>query len=77
MIVPISYVGDWRLPDEEFLASFKLPGSEERCTERQAKNPIGPREGRIVFFEAEHVYQIDGVRAPRSVTGLIHSHCAS
>ena len=77
MIVPISCVCDWRLPDHEFLASFKLPGESERCTELQAKNPFGQREKRIVFFEEAHIYEIDGVPAPRSVTGLIHSYCSS
>ena len=77
MTVPIACVGDWRLPDEEFLASFKLPGESERCTELQAKNTLGQREGRIVFFEADHVYEVDGVQAPRSVTGLVHSYCPS
>ena len=73
MAIAISCIADWRLPDDEFLASFRLPGPAERCTELQAKNPLGAREGRILLFEAGHFYEIDGVRAPRSVTGLVHS----
>ena len=77
MIVPISCVADWRVPDEEFLARFKLPGECERCTELQVAHPLGPREKRIVFFEEDHIYEIDGTKAPRSVTGLVHSYCSS
>ena len=32
-----------------------------------------PREDRITFDEESHVYTVDGVRVPRSVTGFLHS----
>ncbi len=41
------------------------------------ENRLWPRETRITFYESTHTYEIDGVRAPRSVTGLVHSYSAS
>ena len=35
------------------------------------------REKRIVFFEDSHTYTVDNVKAPRSVTGLVHAYEAS
>ena len=62
--------GDWRLPDDAFLATFHLPGSD-RMEVLAAKNPM-KREGRIQFDESAHTYTVDGLTVPRSVTGLLH-----
>ena len=71
MFVPHGDVGDWRLSDEEFLKSFRLPCS--RCEALSERNPF-PRENRIVFHEGPHTYTVDGLVMPRSVTGLIHHY---
>ena len=76
MVVPIECLADWRLDDEEFLATFVLPGPNERCVALSADNPMA-RENRIVFYEASHTYTVDGIKAPRSVTGLVHEYQAS
>ena len=69
-------VGDHRLSDADFLASFHLPRYDQRIDTLQQRHPL-PRESRIVFDEAEHTYTIDGtVRAPRSVTGLVHAYAS-
>ena len=66
-------VGDWRLPDGEFLASFRLPTQAERSDTLALLHPL-PREDRIVFEEVSHTYTIDrSTKVPRSVTGLLHS----
>ena len=75
-MVPITCLADWRLPDDQFLAAFKLPGPSERCFALSAKNPMA-REKRIVFYEDSHTYTVDGIKAPRSVTGLVHAYEAS
>ena len=62
-------VGDWRLPDNDFLASFSLPSSRPETLTNA--NPI-PGEDRLKFFEDTHTYTYDGVVVPRSVTGLLH-----
>ena len=64
--------GDWRLPDEAFLASFHLP-SADRVEVLAAKNPM-PREARIHFDESAHTYTVDGLTVPRSATGLVHKY---
>ena len=70
MFVAHGDVGDWRLPDEEFLRSFHLPNA--RCDILRERHPF-PRESRILFNELAHTYTIDGNDVmPRSVTGLIH-----
>lgn len=70
--VPNGLVGDWRLSDSEFISSFRLPGQSEKVGTLEAQNPL-PRDKRIVFEEEHHVYYIDGrIRAPRSVTQLVH-----
>ena len=61
-------VGDWRLSDADFLASFHLPGLSDKHDRLQEQHPL-PRDHRIVFHEAKHEYFCDGVKAPRSVTG--------
>ena len=75
-MVPIECLADWRLPDDEFLAAFKLPGPNERCHALSDKHPMA-REDRIVFYEASHTYTVDAIKAPRSVTGLVHEYQAS
>ena len=82
-VIENGVVGDWRLNDADFLASFKLPNpAEDRCDELENANPLGPREGRITFDEANHLYTISNgpsaaVVAPRSVTGLVHAYASS
>ena len=73
-MIAISELADWRLPDDEFLKYFELPRGAERCTELMNQNPISTREARIVFEPSSHTYKIDGICAPRSVTGLVHSY---
>ena len=69
-------VGDHRLGDADFLGSFTLPRFDQRIDTLQRRNPL-PRETRIVFDEAQHVYTIDGTtKAPRSVTGLVHAYAS-
>jgi hypothetical protein len=73
--VPNGLVGDWRLPDADFIATFRLPGQAEKVGTLEALNPL-LRDSRVVFEEERHRYYIDGrVRAPRSVTQLVHQ-CA-
>ena len=69
-VVPIDEMGDWRLPDEQFLASFTLTTS--RGKGRLASLHPLPLEDRIHFCEASHTYTYDGELVPRSVTGLLH-----
>ena len=69
-------VGDWRLADEPFLASFRLPTATDKRETLAIRNPF-PREDRILFNETEHVYTVDGVQVPRSVTGLVHKFVES
>ena len=72
-MVPIDEVGDWRLPDAEFLASFRLP---QRGAGKLALLNKLPREERIHFDEESHTYTYDGVLVSRSVTGLIHRYAS-
>ena len=65
--------GDWRLDDLTFLQHFRLPGLAEKYETLKASNPL-PRDARISFNEERHEYFIDGVKAPRSVTGLVHAY---
>ena len=71
MLVRHGRVGDWRLPDAEFMASFRLPTASDKHEVLKAKNPI-PEEGRLVFEETSHTYAFDGVAVPCSVTTLVH-----
>jgi hypothetical protein len=65
-------VADWQLDDDAFLASFALPGKDNKCDILQSAYPF-ERDKRIVFYESDHKYIIDGtVRAPRSVTKIVH-----
>ena len=61
--------GDWRLPDDEFIRTFRLPAERPGILAR--RNPF-PRDDRIVFDAADHSYCVDGIRAPISVTGFLH-----
>ena len=66
---PSGEVGDWRLSDLDFLASFRLP---QRRPDRLATlNPFA-QDSRIHFDEPSHTYTFDGQRVGRSVTGLLH-----
>ena len=59
----------WQLPDDQFVRSFPtLP----RIAALESQNPF-PREDRVAFVEDGHAYFVDGIRVPRSVTGLVHS----
>jgi len=65
-------VGNWEQDDDAFLASFALPGAANKFDVLRVRNPF-PRDPRIEFFEEDHVYMVDGaIRAPRSVTSLVH-----
>ena len=75
-VVQNGTVGDWRLRDEVFLASFHLPSDEQKADVLQRRNPF-PRESRIVFQEDVHKYHVDGMEVPRSVTGFLHAYAAS
>ena len=66
-------VGDWRLSDGEFLATFRLPCPSLRYDVLAQRHPM-PRESLITFDEADHVYTFRGERVPRSVTGLLHAY---
>ena len=66
-------VADWRLADEKFLASFRLPTAADKCEALAIRNPF-PREHRIAFHEQEHIYTVDGTKVPRSVTKLVHEY---
>ena len=68
-VCAIEEVGDWRLSDLDFLASFRLP---QRRPDRLATlNPFA-QDSRIHFDEPSHTYTFDGQRVGRSVTGLLH-----
>ena len=57
----------------DFLASFHLPGVADKHDRLKDENPL-PRDRRIVFHEEKHEYFCDNVKAPRSVTGLVHTY---
>ncbi len=71
MLVPITEVADWRLSDSDFLKAFKLP--QKGAGALALRFPF-PREHRITFDEDKHEYHIDGIKAPRSATGLLHEY---
>lgn len=66
-------VGNWRDPDVAFLRSFRLPSEADRCDPLALQNPL-PRERRLAFDAAEHVYRVDGHVVPRSVTELVKAY---
>ena len=60
----------WQLSDDEFVRQFpKLP----RVLQLKERSPF-PREDRVVFYEHDHSYTVDGQRVPRSVTSLLHEY---
>ena len=68
-VCPNGEVGDWRLSDLDFLASFRLP---QRRPDRLATlNPFA-QDSRIHFDEPSHTYTFEGQVVGRSVTGLLH-----
>lgn len=71
-IVRICEVADWRLDDENFVRMFRIPSKSGNYGTLAVTNPF-PRTARICFDEENHSYTIDGIRAPRSVTSLLHS----
>jgi len=72
-MAPIDEVGDWRLSDDQFMASFRLP--QRGAGRLAALNPL-PLEDRIHFDEASHTYTFDGELVARSVTGLLHQYAS-
>ena len=68
-----SLVGDWRLPDDQFLASFRLPREEGRVDPLAALHPL-PREACLHLDAEAHVYYFEGRPVPRSVTALVKSY---
>ena len=75
-IVTQNDVGNHALPDEEFLASYHIPGQEDRI-ESFLDNKLSERDDRMLFDEVNHVYYVDGIRVPISATTLLgqfHSH---
>ena len=68
-VCPNGEVGDWRLSDLDFLATFALP--QRRPDKLATQNPFA-QDARIHFDEPSHTYTFDGQRVGRSVTGLLH-----
>ena len=65
-------VGDWQLDDGNFLATFSLPGKDNKFDLLQDIHTF-ERDKRVVFHEKAHEYVIDGhTVAPRSVTKIVH-----
>jgi hypothetical protein len=63
--------GDHRLPDETFLKSFSLPGSN-RAESLAHLHPFPDRDAQIQFDEQRHVYSVNGEEYPVSVTSWLH-----
>jgi hypothetical protein len=64
-------IGDWKLPDADFVRSFTTPADMHRNAALKSRNPM-EREGRIRFFEARHRYTVDDKPVPLSVTALVN-----
>lgn len=64
--------GDWRAPDEDFLASFRQPHDDE-IDPLAVWHPM-PRAKRLRFDADTHIYYYDNVAVPRSVTGLLKAY---
>ena len=64
-------IGNAALDDEGFRATFSLPTALNKFETLKTINKF-PRDSRVEFFEAEHYYEIDGLRSPRSVTSVVH-----
>ena len=74
MIIKNGVVGDWRLGDEAFTASFHLPRVCDRVETLKKANPF-PSDEQIHFDEESHTYTVNnGVVVPLSVTGMIHQY---
>ena len=75
MVTPLvqSVMGDWRMEDDAFLASFALPAAQERVDVLAALNPLAG-ESRLRFDAEEHKYYRDGNLVPKSVTALVKSY---
>ena len=67
-------VGDWRLSDGDFMASFRLPVAADKHDVLRGRHPF-PNEERLTFDEVSHTYTFDGVVVPTSVTTLVHRYC--
>ena len=52
-------VGDWRLSDADFLASFHLPGASDKHEKLMDLHPL-PRDRRIRLDEEKHEYPLVG-----------------
>ena len=76
MMVPLSWLADWRLSDSAFLEAFESFGAADKFAELRCCHLL-PREERIVFHKGPHKYEVDGITVPRSATSLIHSYCLS
>ena len=74
MMVCHGVVGDWRLSDGEFMASFRLPAALDKHDVLRARHPF-PIEDRLALDEVAHTYTFDGVVVPTSVTTLVHRYC--
>ena len=75
MTLSQTVVGDWRLCDDAFVASFRLPQEEDRIDLLAAAHPL-PDEQRLRFDAASHVYSYDGRPEPRSDTTLVKRYAA-
>ena len=73
MIIKNGVVGDWRLGDEAFTASFHLPRVCDRVETLKKAHPF-PSDEQIHFDEESHTYRVNGVVVPLSVTGVIHRY---
>ena len=73
MIIKNGVVGDWRLSNEEFTASFHLPHACDRVEALKKANPF-PSDEQMHFDEEPHTYTVNGDVVPLTVTGLIHRY---
>ena len=71
--VSISDVADWRLDDDAFRASFRLPTCREKY-EFLARMHPHVRDDRIIFEEEAHKYFVDGAEIPCSVTTMLKEY---
>ena len=73
-VVANGVLGDWRLNDATFRheLNFRLEDKAPYVDCLAALHPF-PRDARIVFKETPHIYSVDGIRAPWSVSDLVHS----
>jgi len=69
------FIGDWRLADAEFLASFRLPVAADRIDVLAEHHPL-PGERDVSFDEAQHRYSVRGLLVERSVTQLVGKYHA-